>query len=122
MITIGFFGVLLIGLAIFMLIVFIKDAVDIVPAWISFVGIPLFIGIVFVTVQCNAEYVVKTTEKIIVVTEDEKSSDLDCGVWKVQISQEISDTWYISNREAKRKILEQIKKCEDVKTFTTQEK
>lgn len=73
MITIGFFGVLLIGIAILFMISFIEHYVD-------------------------------------------------CGVWKVQTSQEISDAWYISNRYPKRKILEQIKKCEYVKIFTTQEK
>lgn len=122
MITIGFFGVLLIVFASFMLFSFINDGVEILPVWIIFVGIPASIGIMFVILQCKAEYVVKTTDKIIVITENEKGSDLDCGVWKVRYSEDVSEKWYISNKEAKMKVLEQLKKCEEVKTFTTQEK
>jgi len=123
MITIiGFLGMLLISCAIIMLFGLIDNEIKRLSAWFGLFIVPLSVGISFIYIQCTAEYTVEYVDKIIVVTEDDKTYDLDCGVWKVRYSEDVSKKWYISNRNYNKRIIEQLKKCEEVKTFTTQEK
>jgi hypothetical protein len=122
MITIGFFGVLLIVFAIGMLFGLIDNEMKSLKAWFSLFIAPLSVGILFIYIQCTAEYTLEYVDNIVVVTENDNTSDLDCGVWKVRYSEYVSKKWYISNRNYNKRIIEQIKKCEEVKTFTTQEK
>jgi hypothetical protein len=122
MITIGFFGVLLIVFAIVMLFGLIDNEMKSLKAWFSLFIAPLSVGILFIYIQCTAEYTLEYVDNIVVVTENDNTSDLDCGVWKVRYSEYVSKKWYISNRNYNKRIIEQIKKCEEVKTFTTQEK
>ena len=123
MITIiGFLGMLLISCAIIMLFGLIDNEIKRLSAWFGLFIVPLSVGISFIYIQCTAEYTVEYVDKIVVVTEDDKTYDLDCGVWKVRYSEDVSKKWYISNRNYNKRIIEQLKKCEEVKTFTTQEK
>lgn len=122
MITIGFFGFLFIVCAFGSLYGLIDNEIKRLSAWFGLFIVPLSVGISFIYIQCTAEYTVEYVDKIVVVTEDDKTYDLDCGVWKVRYSEDVSKKWYISNRNYNKRIIEQLKKCEEVKTFTTQEK
>jgi len=113
---------LLISCAIIMLFGLIDNEIKRLSAWFGLFIVPLSVGISFIYIQCTAEYTVEYVDKIVVVTEDDKTYDLDCGVWKVRYSEDVSKKWYISNRNYNKRIIEQLKKCEEVKTFTTQEK
>lgn len=123
MLTIGFWGFLIIGCAIGMLFGLIEYEMKSFKAWFGLFIAPLSVGILFIYIQCTAEYSLEHVDKIVVVTEDDKTYDfLDCGVWIVRYSEDVSKKWYISNRNYNKRIIEQLKKCEEVKTFTTQEK